>query len=146
MRLPLVCRLTPGRRVPKQAAIDARTIARRQCRCEHLRQRDAAVGAFEAGGAGCAVSYAAGGTGLDGLQRRASRALLLDLPWTPARVEQAIGRLCRIGQAGTSILVTVLVADHWVDRVLAGVVARKLAALDALGVGLAWTSGLEELA
>lgn len=40
----------------------------------------------------------AAGTGLDGLQKHASIMALVELPWTPGRLEQAIGRLDRTGQ------------------------------------------------
>lgn len=49
----------------------------------------------------CAVmllQIIAGGTGLDGLQKVASRMLLAEYSWIPTDNEQAIGRIDRIGQ------------------------------------------------
>lgn len=107
------------------------------------RERDELVGQFVAGELhGMGVVYAAGGTGLDGLQRRASRAVLLDLPWTPALVEQALGRLVRIGQTGGSILVSIVVADHWVDELITSRVRAKLETLEGLGIGLSMAGGI----
>lgn len=104
-------------------------------------ERDETVQRFMTEGAGLAVTFGAGGTGLDGLQRRASRALLVELPWTPAAVEQALGRLLRIGQVGGSVLVSLLVCDHWADAIVTGVVRRKLGRLDGLGLGLSLAGG-----
>lgn len=107
------------------------------------RERDRVVQAFRGGGlSGLAVGYQAGATGVDGLQEASSRAVFLELTWTPAHVEQAIGRLVRHGQTGVSVLVTLLVADHWVDRVVTDCAAEKIKALSDLGVGLTLAGGL----
>jgi len=65
--------------------------------------------------AGVAISIRAGGEGLDGLQRRASRAILNDREWTPADNAQAIGRLHRFGQQ-RSVHVYRLIAQHPLDE------------------------------
>ena len=62
------------------------------------------------------------GTGVDGLQKRADTCLVAELPWVPAELDQAIGRLHRIGQTG-SVLARILVAspsmdDHIIDILL----------------------------
>lgn len=44
------------------------------------------------------ANLASAGTGLDGLQHRASRCVVAELPWTYAELDQATGRLHRMGQ------------------------------------------------
>jgi len=63
---------------------------------------------------GCASTYQAGGEGID--LYRAWRMIRVDEPWTPKAVEQSEGRMQRIGQTSTRLLVTRLVADHVLER------------------------------
>ncbi len=46
----------------------------------------------------CACNTKAAGTGTDGLQDNCQVAVVLELPWTPAAIDQLEGRLMRIGQ------------------------------------------------
>ncbi len=54
------------------------------------------------------------GTGTDGLQVIASRMLIIDLDWSPSVLEQAIGRLRRLGQQNT-VFVDYLLASGTLD-------------------------------
>src|SRR3990167_3744741 len=55
---------------------------------------------------------------------RASRALFVDREWTHAANQQAVDRLHRIGQA-SSVSVTMLVADHTLDRRISELIKQK---------------------
>ena len=78
--------------------------------------------------------------GVDGLQRVSRVLTLVDRDWTPAVTGQAIGRLVRLGQGSGSVLIRLLVADHWVDHVVEACCGSKRHMLEALGLGLgeAW--------
>lgn len=77
---------------------------RAEFRCEVLHglltaaERDAAVAAFTRGPARVLLATDAAAEGLN-LHARCRVAVLADLPWTPARLEQRIGRVDRLGQA-----------------------------------------------
>jgi hypothetical protein len=95
------------------------------------------VAGFQAGRLrGLAVSYAAGGVGIT--ITRASHAIHLDLPWTPALVQQAEDRLCRIGQRSACQYVR-LVADHPLEQRVLHLLDEKLrlieSAVEASAVG-----------
>lgn len=88
--------------------------------------RAAALKAIEEGQANTlGLTYGAGGTGLDGLQRNISTVLLLDLPWTPAETGQAEDRIHRIGQR-SPVQVVRFVADSWIDSKLEEANERKI--------------------
>jgi len=55
---------------------------------------------------------------------RAATMIFVDLTWTPALIEQAEDRICRIGQERGCLYVT-LVADHDLDRRMAEVLRDK---------------------
>lgn len=80
---------------------------------------------------GVAATIRAGGTALT--LTRASRALFVDLDWTPGLNVQAEDRLCRIGQR-SSVLITRLVADVSLDRRVSAALARKGKLLEATGL------------
>ena len=72
------------------------------------------------------------GQGLN-LQRRARWIVSFELPWTPARLEQRIGRVDRIGQA-RSVHATLLVSRHDAESGLLMTLARRaLSAQQSLG-------------
>ena len=82
---------------------------------------------FLDGRASVLVATDVGGQGLN-LQSRARWVVNLELPWNPARLEQRIGRVDRIGQQ-RSVHATLLVAAHPAEAsVLAGLARRTLAA------------------
>jgi SNF2 family DNA or RNA helicase len=63
------------------------------------------------------------GEGIDGLQV-ARNLIMVDRDWTPARNEQAIGRLLRSGQKN-AVNVIHIVADDTVDEKVANALAAK---------------------
>lgn len=71
---------------------------------------------------GMALTVAAGGVSIT--LTRAWRAIFVDLPWTPADLQQAEDRIHRLGQTNPC-LYTYLVADHQLDRWLVGLLGRK---------------------
>ena len=77
---------------------------------------------------GIALSFAAGGVGIT--LTRASNMLLVDLPWTPALVQQAEDRCHRIGQKA-SLLVTRLVVDHPLDARVVELLTLKQELIEA---------------
>jgi hypothetical protein len=87
-------------------------------------QRAATVEAFQRGDLrGVACSYAAGGVGIT--LTRAHHVVCVDLPWTPALLQQAEDRCCRIGQEADSVHVRILAADHPVDERVAELIVEK---------------------
>lgn len=99
------------------------------------RERAEALRAFVAGErVGLAATLACCAAGVDGLQRRAAHAVCVDRDWTPAVMHQAQGRLRRLGQEAGAVVWHDLVAEHWIEDVLAGVVARKAALLAEVGL------------
>lgn len=86
--------------------------------------RAATVARFQAGELrGIACSFAAGGVGIT--LTRAHHVLCVDLPWTPALLQQAEDRCCRIGQEADSVHVEILAADHPVDARVAELLVEK---------------------
>ena len=86
--------------------------------------RAAVVARFQAGELrGIACSFAAGGVGIT--LTRAHHVLCVDLPWTPALLQQAEDRCCRIGQEADSVHVEILAADHPVDARVAELLVEK---------------------
>lgn len=77
------------------------------------------------------LTYGAGGTGLDGLQRTCNCVALLDLPWTPAETGQAEDRVHRIGQRSPVQFVR-FVCDSWIDGKVEEARGRKMDLLQYL--------------
>jgi len=73
----------------------------------------------------------AAGTGIDGLQTVCSNCAILELPWTPADLEQAIDRLHRIGQ-DNSVTAWLLLADNSADIDIAEMLDEKQLILDQI--------------
>lgn len=78
---------------------------------------------------GVACSYAAGGVGIT--LTHAHHVLCVDLPWTPALLQQAEDRCRRIGQEADSIHVRILAADHAVDHRVAELIVEKTTIIEA---------------
>jgi SNF2 family DNA or RNA helicase len=78
------------------------------------------------------LSTDAGGVGLN--LQAASVVVHLDLPWSPARLDQRLGRALRIGQRAT-VQVVRLVAQGTIEERLLDTLARKRALLDAVIAG-----------
>ena len=81
----------------------------------------------EAGGLLLATDAAAEGLNL---QRRCRLVVNYELPWNPARLEQRIGRVDRIGQQRTVHAITLVARDTAEDLVIANL-ARRLARIVA---------------
>lgn len=72
---------------------------------------------------GVGLTIRAGGYGLT--LTRASHVLFVDLSWVPAENAQAVDRVRRIGQKADSILVSVMVSDHALDRRVHEILRQK---------------------
>lgn len=71
------------------------------------------------------ASIGACGIGLNGLHRRASAAAFAEFPWGPAEIQQAEGRIRRIGGAASSVVSYFLVADDSLESHILEVVLEK---------------------
>ena len=86
-------------------------------------ERARALEAFERGACRVlAVNTTIGGFGLN--LQHAARAVMLDLPWTPAALSQAIARLARAGQK-RPVHVSLLAVDRSIDMRVADILRRK---------------------
>lgn len=66
----------------------------------------------------------AGGVGIDGLQI-ASHMLIVELPYSPAAIDQGIARIIRIGQKAKKVKVTKLIGHGTIDERVLEVLAIK---------------------
>lgn len=78
---------------------------------------------FLTGQASVLIATDVGSQGLN-LQHRARWVVTLELPWNPARLEQRIGRLDRIGQT-RRVHATMLVTGHSAENTLLASLARR---------------------
>lgn len=69
-------------------------------------------------------TIAAAGTGIDGLQNRSDLCIFVERSHVPRDMEQAVGRLLRIGQTGR-VRMLIVHTDHPVDQGIALTLARK---------------------
>ena len=94
--------------------------------------RDHAVRSFQDGMlSGIAGTIGAMGVGLT--LTRAAHAVFVDRSFVPAENMQAEDRLVRIGQT-RGVLITILVADHAVDRRVEEILERKMRLLEGTGL------------
>jgi SWI/SNF-related matrix-associated actin-dependent regulator 1 of chromatin subfamily A len=77
---------------------------------------------------GIGLTVKAGGFGLT--LTRASDVLFVDLSYVPAENAQAADRVRRIGQTASSVLVSVLVSDHALDRRVHAILRAKQRLID----------------
>jgi superfamily II DNA or RNA helicase len=91
-------------------------------------ERTAVQRRFNDGG-GILLATDAAAEGLN-LQRRCRLLVNFELPWNPARLEQRIGRIDRIGQRRTVHAISLVARDTAEDLVVAGL-ARRLARVAA---------------
>jgi SWI/SNF-related matrix-associated actin-dependent regulator 1 of chromatin subfamily A len=91
-------------------------------------QRQAHVDAFANGTGRLFIgTIGACGTGINGLQRRATKVIMAEASWTPGDNEQAEDRVCRIGAvANDFVRVTYLVTDGGIDSYVMDVVLSKM--------------------
>jgi hypothetical protein len=95
-------------------------------------ERTEQLSAFLSGSASVLLATDVASQGLN-LQDRSRWVISLELPWNPARLEQRVGRVDRIGQR-RPVHFTLLVADHAAERtVLSRLARRALLAQRALG-------------
>ncbi|MBI4886189.1 MAG: DEAD/DEAH box helicase family protein [Acidobacteria bacterium] len=87
------------------------------------RERADAVRRFTRGSARVLLATDAGSEGLN-LHQRCRLAVNLELPWTPLRVEQRVGRVDRIGQPRRVHAVHFVAAGTCEERTLAGLLRR----------------------
>jgi len=87
--------------------------------------RASALEAFTSGKARALVgTIAALGEGIDGLQHRAHHIVFLDRDWSPARMDQALGRLVREGQEH-QVTAWHIVARDTIDETVAQALVEK---------------------
>jgi superfamily II DNA or RNA helicase len=96
------------------------------------RERQEALSQFASGDARLLLATDAASEGLN-LHHRCRLVINLELPWTPVRLEQRIGRVERIGQARRVHAVHLLAADTCEEESVAGLVARVRRAAGVLG-------------
>ena len=75
------------------------------------------------------------GTGVDGLQNVCSNMLILELPWRPSDLTQAIGRLDRSGQK-SSTTVSFMLSDDTIDKEMWAMLADKEQVTEAVNKGV----------
>jgi len=98
------------------------------------RERTATLASFDAGDARVLVATDTAGEGLN-LQARCRWVIDFELPWTPARLEQRIGRVDRLGQARPVHAVHLIARDTAESLVVARLVGRARRARTVLGRG-----------
>jgi SWI/SNF-related matrix-associated actin-dependent regulator 1 of chromatin subfamily A len=74
------------------------------------------------------------GTGVDGLQLVCSNMLILELPWRPSDLSQAMGRLDRSGQK-SSTTVSFMLSDDTIDSQMWDMLADKEEVTEAVNKG-----------
>jgi SWI/SNF-related matrix-associated actin-dependent regulator of chromatin subfamily A-like protein 1 len=75
------------------------------------------------------------GTGVDGLQKVCSNMLILELPWRPSDLTQAIGRLDRSGQK-SSTCVSFMLSDETIDNEMWQMLSDKEQVTEAVNKGV----------
>lgn len=75
------------------------------------------------------------GTGVDGLQKVCSNMLILELPWRPSDLTQAIGRLDRSGQK-SSTTVSYMLSDETIDNEMWSMLSDKEQVTEAVNKGV----------
>lgn len=93
-----------------------------------VKDRDVAVRAFQDGKLE-GLAGTIGAMGVGHTLTRAAHVVFVDRSFVPAENLQAEDRLCRIGQT-RGVLVTVLIADHPVDRRVEEIIAKKTRLLE----------------
>jgi hypothetical protein len=97
-----------------------------------LRERQAAARRFTHGDAPLLLATDAASEGLN-LHQRCRLVVNLELPWTPLRLEQRVGRVDRLGQERRVHAVHLVAADTEEEDIAAGLRDRSQRVEDALG-------------
>ena len=96
-----------------------------------LRQRQSAAWEFTEGSAAILLATDAASEGLN-LQKRCRLVVDLELPWTPSRLEQRVGRIDRIGQSRPVHAVHLVARGTGEESVVARLFAREARARASL--------------
>jgi SNF2 family DNA or RNA helicase len=94
-------------------------------------QKEAAKAAFLSGASRVMIISLRSGAGLDGLQAVCSTAVVGELDWSPAVIEQCIGRIDRDGQK-TPCTAFYLVSESGADPIMAEVLGVKREQLESV--------------
>jgi superfamily II DNA or RNA helicase len=98
-------------------------------------EREAALRDFQQGRTSALVATDVASQGLN-LQDRARWVVIFELPWNPARLEQRVGRVDRLGQT-RRVHATLLTAAHSMEAgILSRMAARAVHANEVLGGGM----------
>lgn len=92
---------------------------------ESVTQKDRAQDAFVNGDTDVLIISLRSGAGIDGLQKRCSTLIVGELDWSPAIIEQLIGRVDRPGQTAKEITVVFPYVEYGSDPILMRVTAIK---------------------
>lgn len=82
------------------------------------------------------LNWESGGTGVDGLQEVCSNMLLIELPWTPAKLDQIISRLDRSGQESTSVNVNFILDLDTIDKEMWEILEEKEEITEGVNKGI----------
>lgn len=93
---------------------------------ESVTQKDKAVRDFCAGDADVFMLSLRSGAGIDGLQYHSSLVVVGELDWSPAIIEQAVGRVLRPGQ-DNPVTVVWLVSEGGSDPTISNIIGLKKA-------------------
>lgn len=77
-----------------------------------------------------------GGTGTDGIQHAANNVLFIELPDTPALIDQAIARVDRIGQKKLQVNIYFMLGRGTIDLNIKEVLDKKKKVVDAVNKGV----------
>ena len=75
------------------------------------------------------------GTGVDGFQKVCDNMLIIELPWRPSDLEQAIGRIDRSGQT-LPVTITFALAEDTIDMDMLDMISAKEAITEAVNKGV----------
>lgn len=96
-------------------------------------EREAMKGSFVSGSTDVLIgTYETLAEGVDGLQSVSHHTVMIDLPWTPEMMKQAVARLRRTGQEQERVYVHTIVARNTVDQTVARALEQKQDVIDAV--------------
>lgn len=98
---------------------------------ESAAQKEASIQAFVSGESKVLLMSLRAGAGIDGLQKVCRTVVFAELDWSPAVIEQDIGRLNRDGQADP-VVAYILIAECGSDPIIADTLGVKKRQLDGI--------------